>query len=115
MKTRILSAIILLLGTFSLNSCGVLPNHSEDRMATFKVFQTLWDGSALCFDSYNNVARLISSEEVYYDGKTVSGFFVFLDTYTYTNKDGIQKTVPVYSKYSECRKLLRKKRKSQNK
>ena len=43
------------------------------------------------------------SEDVYYDGKKISGTFVLVDTYTYESKGSGIKTVPVYRRKSEIR------------
>lgn len=49
---------------------------------------------------------MISSEEMYYDKLKVRGTFVLLGTYSYLNKDDLRKTVPVYIRRSEYKRLV---------
>ena len=50
-----------------------------------------------------DVVMIITSEDVYYHGKKISGTFVLVDTYTYESKGSGIKTVPVYRRKSEIR------------
>ncbi len=109
MKQFLLSLFIAV----ALTSCSVLGfGGSQDRSnissrntyLSVKIFQTLDEGSALAITDNHDAVKIISNEEVYYDGKVVSGRFILVDTYSYTTTKGVDKTVPVFMKELEYRK-----------
>ena len=59
---------------------------------------------ALVLTKDYQVVKIITSNEVYFDGRSILGFFVLVDTYHYVTKSGIYKVIPVYVRYSEYRK-----------
>lgn len=81
-------------------------------MKNVQIFQTLQEGSALAKEYSGlgvfagDVVELITTEEMYYDNLKVRGTFVLLGTYSYLSMDDLRKTVPVYLRWSEYRKLV---------
>lgn len=78
------------------------------------VFQTLSSSEALCreFDgvnlNYNLVFKVVSYENVLYDGQKITANWILVDTYTYLNADKENprnKTVPVVMAQNEYKKL----------
>lgn len=65
------------------------------------IFQTLNKNEALARTNNYDVVKIESLSMVLYDGKTVSGYFTLVDTYSYMTKNGLTKTVPVYVLRSE--------------
>ena len=75
-----------------------------------KIFQAFNSHEALAKGSTDNsiVVKLITTEDVFYDGKVLRGEYIMVDTYTYTYKPDAKKeteeyvkTVPVFIKTSE--------------
>lgn len=104
--------ILFLLTSFALTSCSVLfmSNAGSDisRERTYlevEIFQTISETEALAFTENFKIVKLETTSETYYDGKEISGNFRLLDTYSYINKEGTRKTVPVYMRESEYRNL----------
>ena len=56
-------------------------------------------------DDYK-VVKLETASEVFYDGKRITGNFSLVGTYSYTNKEGTRKTVPVYIRTTEYQKMI---------
>lgn len=103
--------IIILTFIACLTSCSAIKHAAHDNTAkgstvylSVEIFQTLNKNAALAWTKDLKIVRLDSQEELYYDGKTISGYFVLVDTYTYTAKNEMVKTVPVYIRSSEYRK-----------
>ena len=71
-----------------------------------EIFQTLNKNEALARTTSWDVVKLESTEEVYYDGKKITGPFIMIGTYQYTTRNDMDKTVPVYIKESEYKKLF---------
>ncbi len=104
---------ILFVALLIFSSCDAPYYATEDDTSTtytskqnlsVKIFQTLDKNSALARTSDYDVVKLVTMEEMYYDGKKITGTFVLVDTYTYETKKGDYKTVPVYIRYSEYKK-----------
>ena len=121
-KTLFLLFTTLLLTT----SCSVFTRVSLSNASigdkchlNATIFQAVNNHEALAATSqeFNSiVVKLITSEDTYYDGKKVSGTYIMVDTYTYENKQGITKTVPVFikvSEYSEPKLLQEQEKKSE--
>lgn len=92
-----------------LGSCGVLNKAPQVDILNLKVFQTLSKTEALARTSDFDVVKVIILDDLVYDGKEYSGVFVLVDTYTYTTREDIQKTVPVYMRRSDYRKINKRK------
>lgn len=71
------------------------------KKLSVKIFQTLDEHEALAFTGNNQVVKLETSSEVYYDGKKVTGKFCLSGIYQYITTDTLQKTVPVYIRAEE--------------
>ncbi|MBO7617254.1 MAG: hypothetical protein J6T22_08620 [Bacteroidales bacterium] len=103
----LLSLSILLL----VSSCSIFTRTSlshatigDNCYLNATIFQAVNSHEALATTSREPnsiVVKLITSEDIYYDGKKVSGTYVMVDTYSYENKQEITKTVPVFIKVSE--------------
>ena len=95
---------LLLVVLFSLSSCMTIPLAKSSIGDTVyiraKVFQALNENEALAIDE-GVVIKIITTKELFYDGKEVSGYYKMIDTYTYKTKDNSTKTVPVLIKVSE--------------
>ena len=102
-ETKLLLTVALL----ATSSCSIFKNNinSEQTYLSVEIFQTLSKDSALALTTGwdYDVVMIITSEDVYYDGKKISGTFVLVDTYTYESKGSGIKTVPVYRRKSEIR------------
>lgn len=74
------------------------------RISEYRVMQTLNSGFGLAINSKAMVIAIKTSTKFYpiYDGETISGNVVMIDTYTYESQMGM-KTVPVVIPYSEYR------------
>ena len=98
MKRLISYALILILALL-MSSCSILKNNinSEQTYLSVEIFQTLSRTEALAHTTGWDfkVVKVVTSEDTYYDGKSLSGTFVLVDTYTYETKDERIKTVPV--------------------
>lgn len=103
---KLLSLLCVTVPMLLTTSCGIFSNNinSEQTYLSVEIFQTLSKYEALACTSDWKVVKVITSEDVYYDGKSLSGTYVLVDTYTYETKDERIKTVPVYRKKSELRK-----------
>ena len=80
--------------------------NAEQTNLNVEIFQTLSKTSALAHTSLwsdYKIVKIVTTKDVYYDGKQISGLFVLVDTYTYKAMDGSIKTVPVYQRKSELR------------
>lgn len=97
--------VLFFLTSILLTSCGILMNNtagsdiSSDRTyLSVEIIQTLSKNEALAWTSNYKVVKLETDSEIYYDGKKITGNFALTDTYSYTNKEGTIKTVPVYTR-----------------
>ena len=86
-----------------LSSCAITRNTMHVRFIDATIFQTIDSNTALAIDGYLNTVQVITANEVYYDGRNISGIFVLVDTYAYETAQCI-KVVPVYVRLSEYRK-----------
>lgn len=75
--------------------------YGQQKKLSVKIFQTLDEHEALAFTGNNQVVKLETSSEVYYDGKKVTGKFCLSGIYQYITTDTLQKTVPVYIRAEE--------------
>ncbi len=105
---KILSLFCLIATTCLTSSCSIFRNNinNEQTYLSLEIFQTLSKYEALAHtnDYDYKVVKVVTSEETYYDGKSLSGTFVLVDTYTYETKDERIKTVPVYRRKSELKR-----------
>lgn len=105
----IYAALLVILAAFTScstsNTAGVGISRERGSMG-FKIFQTLGNGEALVHPTSNSVdvAKIVSLEELYYDGKVVGGYFILIDTFKYQTRNGDIKTVPVFIKQKEYKK-----------
>lgn len=97
--------LVFLLLSFLLTSCGVMLNSStesdisSDRTyLSVEIIQTLSKTEALAWTRNYKVVKLETDSEIFYDGKKVAGEYMLTGTYTYPNKEGTIKTVPVYTR-----------------
>lgn len=104
---RLFTILLLTISTICITSCGIMTNiNAEQTNLNVEIFQTLSKTSALAHTSLwsdYKIVKIVTTKDVYYDGKQISGLFVRVDTYTYETKDGRIKTVPVYQRKSELR------------
>ena len=68
------------------------------------IIQVLDSNDALVLTKDYQVAKIITTSEVYFDGRPIVGIFILVDTYHYITRDGVYKVIPVYVRYSEYRK-----------
>lgn len=68
---------------------------------SLKIFQTLDDTSALCHDANHDIVKVIIKDKLLYDGLTMYGTFVLIDTYRYVIVKDVVKTVPVYMPFDD--------------
>lgn len=87
------------------NNATSKPKYTVEYISV-EIFQTLSKTEALARTSDWDVVKLETTTDVYYDGKKISGNFVMAGTYNYTNKSFVEKTVPVYIRESEYKKLM---------
>ena len=80
--------------------------YGEKAYLSVEIIQTLSKNEALAWTSDYKVVKLETTSDVYYDGKKISGNYSLVGTYSYTNKKGIRKTVPVYVRTTEYQKLM---------
>ena len=82
-------------------------NISKERTyLNLTIFQTLAEGEALAYTGRDDVVKVISYSDVYYDGKTIHGTFKLIGTYKYVTNDNTEKTVPVYILESELKEQV---------
>lgn len=106
MKYRILFTLLSVV--LLLSSCSVLKEQGSKRYLNVKVLQTLSKTEALVVPNSQydtNVYKVITSNEMLYDGKVIRGWYVLIDTYTYVTVKDLQKTVPVYISLNDYRLL----------
>ena len=75
---------ILLILVCMLSSCSIAIMRNTRHTEFFtnaRVFQVLDSNDALIWDDNFNVAKIITSEEIYYEGLKISGRFILVDTY----------------------------------
>lgn len=107
---RLLSILIITTGIL-FNSCATTNYSSNNKFKSkylnIECFQTLGNESnfSCClakdykWDVYyivNFICPDNSKFEIYYDGKSLSGYYIFVGTYSYKTKDDSQKTVQAY-------------------
>lgn len=95
---------ILLVLVCVLSSCAITRNTAHLKFVDATIFQTLDSNTALAIDEHFNIIQVITTEEVYYDGRHISGMFVLVDTYAYETVQHRIKVVPVYVRLSEYNK-----------
>lgn len=98
---------ILLILVCMLSSCSVAITRGEyhtKRFTNARVFQVLDSNDALIWDDDFNVAKIVTIEEIYYEGLKISGRFILVDTYAYETRAHQIKVVPVYVRLSEYNK-----------
>ena len=105
MKKLILLIILVLI----TSSCVVLRNQTRYTFVNATIFQVIDSNTALALtqDSFE-VIKVVTTEEIYFDGRPILGVFVLVDTYAYTTASGMYKVVPVYIRYSEFQKYKRR-------
>ena len=105
----IYAALLVILAAFTScspsNTAGLGISRERGSMS-FKIFQTLDNGEALAnpTSSASDVAKIVSLEEIYYDGKVVNGYFILIDTFRYRTRNGEIRTAPVFIKQKEYKK-----------
>lgn len=105
----IFAALLVISAAFTScstsNTVGLGISRERGSMS-FKIFQTLDNGEALVHLTTNtvDVAKIVTLEEIYYDGKVVNGYFILVDTFKYQTRRGEIKTVPVFIKQKEYKK-----------
>lgn len=96
--------LILLITILLVSSCAVMRNESHLDIIDGTIFQVLDSNDALVLTKDYQVVKIITTDEVYFDGRSIVGLFVLVDTYHYVTKAGIYKVVPVYVRYTEYRR-----------
>ena len=109
MKKIITLAFVVLC----LSACSIQMGNSNYRNVpktylSLKILQTLDETSALCTDANNNVVKVIIKDKLLYDGLTMYGTFVLIDTYRYVTVKDVVKTVPVYIPFDDYIELQKK-------
>ena len=104
-RANTMKKIVFLLLSFLLTSCGIMLNSSTDSdissdrtYLSVEIFQTLSKTEALAWTRNYKIVKLETDTEIFYDGKQVAGDHKLTGTYSYTNKEGTIKTVPVYTR-----------------
>ena len=87
-----------------VSSCAIMRNQTHLDIIDGTIFQVLDSNDALVMTKDYQVVKIITTNEVYFDGRSIAGIFILVDTYHYITKDGVYKVVPVYVRYSEYRK-----------
>lgn len=82
--------------------------HGKETFLYVEIIQTLSKQEALARTNDYKYVKLETACELYYDGKDISGNFCLAGTYSYPNKDGEIKTVPVYIRTDEYREMVSK-------
>ena len=106
-----LSCIVLIATGILFNSCATTNyssnNSYKSKYLNIKCFQALSNtseySSCLARDYDFNVYYIVnftcpgkSKYELYYDDKSITGYYVFVGTYTYETREERQKTVQAY-------------------
>lgn len=68
------------------------------------ILQTLSKYEALAWTKHYDVVKIETLTDIYYDGKTINGYFTLVGTYRYVTKQNVTKTVPIYVLTSEYNK-----------
>lgn len=97
--------LVLLLLILVTTSCTVLRNQTRITFINATIFQVIDSNTALALDQNTfEVIKVVTAEEIYFDGRPIIGLFVLVDTYAYNATVGKYKVVPVFVRYSEYRK-----------
>ena len=111
----LLAACMLLISCASsyYTSSRFSANKIGDNAGYFsvKVFQTLDENNALCLEVVQNNTpqsfKVVTYENILFDGQVLSNNWVLIDTYTYFAKDSTWRTVPVIMAQSEYKKTIK--------
>lgn len=97
--------ILLIVTMLMVSSCVVLRNQTRYTVVNATIFQVLDSNTALALthDDFE-VIKVVTREEIYFDGRPIIGLFVLVDTYAYNTVEGRYKVVPVYIRYREYQK-----------
>lgn len=96
--------VLLLITILTLSSCVVLRNQTRIQFVNATIFQVIDSNEALAITNDLEVIKVVTKEEMYFDGRSILGLFVLVDTYAYNAVTGKYKVVPVYIRYSEYQK-----------
>lgn len=96
--------ILLLITTLLVSSCVVLRNQNRVQFVNATIYQVIDSNTALAITHDLEVLKVVTREEIYFDGRPIIGLFVLVDTYAYNTMNGRYKVVPVYIRYSEYQK-----------
>lgn len=96
--------ILLLITTLLVSSCVVLRNQNRVQFVNATIYQVIDSNTALAITHDLEVLKVVTREEIYFDGRPIIGLFVLVDTYAYNTVNGRYKVVPVYIRYSEYQK-----------
>ena len=96
--------ILLLITTLLVSSCVVLRNQNRVQFINATIYQVIDSNTALAMTNDLEVLKVVTREEIYFDGRPIIGLFVLVDTYAYNTINGRYKVVPVYIRYSEYQK-----------
>ena len=96
--------ILLLITTLLVSSCVVLRNQNRVQFVNATIYQVIDSNTALAMTNDLEVLKVVTREEIYFDGRPIIGLFVLVDTYAYNTMNGRYKVVPVYIRYSEYQK-----------
>ena len=96
--------ILLLITTLLVSSCVVLRNQNRVQFINATIYQVIDSNTALAMTNDLEVLKVVTREEMYFDGRPIIGLFVLVDTYAYNTINGRYKVVPVYIRYSEYQK-----------
>lgn len=69
-------------------------SYGEMIYMQLEIFQATSANHALARTSYGMVVNIVSDEELLFNDKVLTGYFVFMGTYTYETKQEILATVP---------------------
>ena len=96
--------LILLITILLVSSCAIMCNESHLDIIDGTIFQVLDSNDALVLTKDYQVVKIVTTDEIYFDGRSIVGLFVLVDTYHYVTKAGIYKVIPVYVRYTEYRR-----------
>ena len=100
----LLCAVLVSCSIYSPSSSNI---SKKDTYLYLTIIQTHSEHQALAWTEDYDVVKVMTYGDTYYDGKKLYGRYILIDTYTYTTKDGIVKTVPVFILKSEYKWFLK--------
>lgn len=100
--------ILLIVMILMTSSCVILRNQTRLYFINADIIQVIDSNTAFALTEDNHeIIKVVTTEEIYFDGRPIIGIFVLVDTYAYISNSGKYTVVPVYIRYSEFQKYKR--------